>query len=44
MSKRTSYETMKSFSWIYIIVAAFYISVQLFVSLCQNFAMVWKKV
>jgi len=24
MSKRTPYETMKSFSWIYIIVAAFY--------------------
>ena len=24
MSKRTSYETMKSFSWIYIIVASFY--------------------
>ncbi|MBQ9017475.1 hypothetical protein IJ118_00150 [Candidatus Saccharibacteria bacterium] len=25
MSKRTPYETMKSFSWIYIIVAAFYV-------------------
>ncbi len=25
MSKRTSYETMKSFSWIYIIVALFYV-------------------
>ena len=25
MSKRTPYETMKSFSWIYIIVVAFYI-------------------
>lgn len=25
MSKKSSYETMKSFSWIYIIVAAFYI-------------------